>query len=116
MRALVARAVRAAGHELIAETGDIDEAVIVLAREKPDALVLDGRLPAGSLSDGIARLVAASSATAIFVLATLDERDLVRAAIVAGARGALLRPIHPQAIADALVALRAKTSAGGEDS
>jgi DNA-binding NarL/FixJ family response regulator len=116
MRALVARAVRAAGHEIVAEVADADAAVAALARESPDALVLDGRLPPGPIAGLIVSLHAASADTGIFVLATLDERDLVRTAIRAGAHGAFLRPLKPHALAEALAAFHRGKNARGEDS
>jgi DNA-binding NarL/FixJ family response regulator len=50
----------------------------------------------------ITRLRATGYAAAIVVIAALDETRLVRAAVAAGATGALLRPILPGGVAAAL--------------
>ena len=116
MRALVARAVRAAGHEIAAEAADAEAAVAALARELPDALIVDGRLPDAPIAELVTRLRAASPNTAILILATLKERELVRSAGRAGAHAAVLRPLKQTTLTEALKSISDNTIASGENS
>jgi DNA-binding NarL/FixJ family response regulator len=102
MRALVARAVRAAGHDVVAEAADGDAALELLDRSMPDVLIVDSRLPPGGVVALIARLVDAAPTLRIYVLASLGERSLVRTAIASGAHGACLRPIRASAVSELL--------------
>ncbi len=102
MRALIARAVRAAGHEVVGEAADFESALALLERATPDALIVDGRLPPNGIAGLIPRLLAAAPALRIYVLASLAERSLVRAAIASGAHGACLRPVREAAIVELL--------------
>jgi DNA-binding NarL/FixJ family response regulator len=98
MRALLARAVRAAGHDVVAEAADGDAALVKLAATAPDALFVDSRIPSAGLVDLIPRYVAAVPALKIYIVASLSERALVGRAVAAGAHGACLRPIRESAV------------------
>ncbi len=102
MRALLARAVRAAGHEVVAECCDGDAVLSDVARTMPNALFIDGRIPPSGLLAVIPRVVAALPELKIYVVASLAERTLVRTAIMAGAHGACLRPIRKSVVAELL--------------
>ena len=95
MRALLARAVRAAGHEVVAEAHDAEGALTTIATVSPDVVIIDGRLPPSGANDAVARIRAAGCVATILVVASLAERDLVRAAVAVGASGGLLRPLRP---------------------
>ncbi len=88
MRALLSTI---AGVEVVGEAGDGRQAVAVAARERPDIVLMDVRMP---VVDGIAAtraIRARHPATRILVLTTFDDDELVRKAIAAGAIGYLLK-------------------------
>jgi DNA-binding NarL/FixJ family response regulator len=109
-RAAFARMAEGVGHTIVAQS-DGSEGPGGLAelaeRHRVDAVVIDGRLYADGMTTAIARLRQVSPRLHIVVLAALGETGLVRAAIDAGASAALLRPLVPSRVAEAL-APRAK--------
>jgi len=76
---------------VVGEASDGRDAVAVAARERPDIVLMDLRMP---VVDGIAAtraIRAQTPTTRILVLTTFDDDDLVRKAIAAGAAGYLLK-------------------------
>ncbi|MGY1745037.1 response regulator [Blastococcus sp. SYSU D00695] len=81
------------GLEVVGEAGDGEEAVALAARERPDVVLMDIRMPR---LDGIAAtraVVADSPATRVLVLTTFDLDEYVYAALEAGASGFLLKDV-----------------------
>jgi DNA-binding NarL/FixJ family response regulator len=79
------------GVTVVGEAGNGRDAVTVTARERPDIVLMDLRMP---LVDGIAAtraIRARTPSTMILVLTTFDDDELVRKAIAAGAAGYLLK-------------------------
>ncbi len=79
------------GVTVAGEANNGRDAVTVTARERPDIVLMDVRMP---LVDGIAATRAIRARTPsvkILVLTTFDDDDLVRRAIAAGAVGYLLK-------------------------
>jgi DNA-binding NarL/FixJ family response regulator len=76
---------------VVGEAGDGREAVAVVARERPDVVLMDLRMPQLDGVAAIARIITDQPDVRILVLTTYDEdHDIVRA-IEAGARGVLLK-------------------------
>ncbi len=92
LRAIVERQCERLGHDIVGASGDLASAVASAGAERPDAIFLDGRL-ADPIGPAIAALLDASPGSEIYVIASLEERALVRTARAAGAAGALRRPI-----------------------
>ncbi|MBK5305067.1 MAG: response regulator transcription factor [Frankiaceae bacterium] len=86
----------ARGIEVLGEAADGREAVNVVARETPDVVLMDIRMP---VLDGIAatrELVAGGAATRVLVLTTYDLDEYVYGALRAGAAGFLLKATPPE--------------------
>jgi DNA-binding NarL/FixJ family response regulator len=86
----------ARGIEVRGEAADGREAVSAVAREEPDVVLMDIRMP---VLDGIAatrELVAAGSQTRVLVLTTYDLDEYVYGALRAGAAGFLLKATPPE--------------------
>jgi DNA-binding NarL/FixJ family response regulator len=76
---------------VVAEAADGVEAVAVVARERPDVVLMDLRMPRMDGVAAIAKIQQAQPEARVLVLTTYDEdHDIVRA-IEAGARGVLLK-------------------------
>jgi len=93
--------VKKLGYEVVGEARDGEEAVAEAARLKPDAILMDIRMPK---LDGIAateRIVGARP-TAIVMITAYNERELVDAALRAGASGYLVKPVSDEQIEPAL--------------
>jgi AmiR/NasT family two-component response regulator len=89
------------GYEVVGEARDGEEAVTAAARLKPDAILMDIRMPK---LDGIAATeqIMQARPTAIVMITAYNERELVNAALRAGASGYLVKPVSDEQIEPAL--------------
>jgi len=90
------------GIEIVGEAGDGVEAVAVIARTRPDIVLMDIRMPR---CDGLAateRARAADPDLKIIVLTTFDTDDMVLRALRLGAVGFLLKDTRPEDLVEAV--------------
>jgi DNA-binding NarL/FixJ family response regulator len=83
--------------DVVAECGTGDEAVRLAARERPDVVLMDIRMPHG---DGLAatrRIVAdpALAGTRVIILTTFELDEYIAEAVRAGAAGFLVKDTEP---------------------
>ncbi|WP_430788930.1 response regulator [Actinoplanes sp. G11-F43] len=93
----------APGLTVVGEAGDGVTAVEVVARERPDVVLMDIRMPRLNGIDATQRIVAAHSDVKVLILTTYDLDEYVYAALRAGASGFLLKDAPP---ADLLTAIQ----------
>jgi two-component system response regulator NreC len=79
------------GFQVVAEAGDVGEAVRRVLAYKPQVLVLDLSMPGGSSLESIPRMLRDSPQTAVVVLTMEDEPRFAREALRAGALGFVLK-------------------------
>jgi response regulator NasT len=103
VRALLERA----GHEVVAEARDGQEAVALAAEHAPDLIVMDVRMPH---MDGIeaAREISRARPVPIVMLTAYAEADLVARASDAGAFGYLVKPFREVDLLPAIDTARAR--------
>ena len=90
------------GLEVVDSAGDGPAGVAAAARERPDVVLLDLRLPGMSGLEALRRLRTAKDCPPVVMLTTSDrERDLLEA-LRAGAAGYLLKDMEPDALVAAL--------------
>ncbi|WP_431278153.1 response regulator [Leifsonia poae] len=77
--------------EVVGEAPDGEQAVELVAREHPDVVLMDLRMPVLDGVDATARIVAAHPETAVLVLTTFADDDSILGALRAGARGYLTK-------------------------
>jgi signal transduction histidine kinase len=97
------------GIEIVGLAGDGLEAIELVEREQPNVVIMDLRMPR---MDGIqaTRLIAGRhSDTAVLVLSAYGDESLVIEALMAGARGYLLKGTRATELAEAIV-----SAAGGQ--
>jgi response regulator NasT len=92
---------RKLGYEVAGEARDGEEAVSAAARLNPDAILMDIRMPK---LDGIAATerIMMAQPTAIVMITAFSEKELVEAALRAGASGYLVKPVSDEQIEPAL--------------
>jgi two-component system, NarL family, response regulator NreC len=79
------------GFEVVAEAGDVEEAVRKVLAYKPGVIVLDLSMPGGSSLQAIPRMLSASPDTAVVVLTMESEPRFAREAMRVGALGFVLK-------------------------
>lgn len=92
----------AAGIDIVGEADNGDEAIDLVARLRPDVVVMDIRMPG---TDGIAATRAITEAgrgTHVIMLTTFDDDENVYAALRAGASGFLVKDMELEAIIGAI--------------
>ncbi len=81
----------AEGIEVVGVAGSLDDALAIVAEQRPDVLVLDIRMPGGSTLEALPRFAQASRSTAIVILTMHRRPDWARVALRAGASGYVLK-------------------------
>ena len=87
---------------VVAQAGDVPSACASVREHQPDVLVLDFRMPGGSVLEAIPKLRTDSPRTQIVMLSMEDDAALVRAAQDAGAMGYVLKEAADHELADAV--------------
>jgi DNA-binding NarL/FixJ family response regulator len=99
---------------VVGEAATADEALDLVARERPDIVLLDLKLSADSDTAGLAlcgRLTGRAPAPGVLVVTTFLDQQLVLSAIQAGARGYVLKDVDAVSLVAAIRAVRRGESA-----
>ncbi|MDH2427130.1 response regulator transcription factor [Sphaerisporangium sp. TRM90804] len=89
--------------QVVGEAADGAEVMAMVARTRPDVLLMDVRMPAIDGIEATRRLVAASSAPPrVLVITTFENDDHVYEALRAGASGFLLKRTRPPQVVEAV--------------
>src|SRR5947209_13861937 len=91
------------GVSVVGEAGDVDEAVRVITREKPDVVLLDVHMPGGGGAEVIRSVQATLPAVRFLALSVSDAAEDVIGVVRAGARGYVTKAIDGPALTDAIV-------------
>lgn len=97
MRAALRAILEAGGIDVVAEAGDGEAAVRACAASRPDAVVMDLRMPRLDGAAATAALVGAGGPP-VLVLTTFDDDDSLFGALQAGAAGFLLKNAPPEEV------------------
>jgi two-component system response regulator DevR len=87
---------------VVAEAGNVAEAVTVAPRVRPDIVLLDIRLPDGSGFDACRQIMQAVPTTRVVILTSYSNDNFVYEAVTAGAQGYLMKEIDPAGLLAAL--------------
>lgn len=91
------------GHvDVVGEAGDVGEAVDLIAATKPDVVVCDVHLPAGTASSVIRSVVDRGVTTKFLALSVSDAAEDVIEVIRTGARGYVTKTIDGDELLDAV--------------
>ena len=95
---------------VVAEAGNVDDALRMTAAHRPRVLVLDLNMPGRPSLDAIPELLSASPDTRIVILTMQDEPALAQAALRAGASGYVVKDAAGDELVQAVqLALRDQT-------
>ncbi|HEX7122261.1 MAG TPA: response regulator transcription factor [Gemmatimonadaceae bacterium] len=93
--------------EVVGEADSATAALDLIARVRPDLVLLDLNLPDGSGLDVAREVLARAPATRILVLSVHDDREFVREAVRIGAHGFLRKDTTPAELRRAIKAVHA---------
>jgi DNA-binding NarL/FixJ family response regulator len=91
--------------DVVGEAGSVAEAVAQAQRLRPDVVLMDLRLPDGSGVDACRDILSRGLAARVLFLTSYSDEDAVRATVLAGAAGYLLKEIGHQALITAIEAV-----------
>jgi DNA-binding NarL/FixJ family response regulator len=86
--------------DVVGEAGDGLEAVDAVAREHPDVVLMDIRMPELDGIEATRRIVASGSRTRVLMLTTFDLNEYIYEALRAGASGFLLKDTPAEQLAE----------------
>jgi two-component system response regulator DevR len=93
--------------EVVGEAASVAQAEGRIAATHPDVALLDVRLPDGSGIDLCREIRSGSSSIACLMLTAYDDDDAIRAAVLAGASGYVLKDIRGSGLVEAIRAVAA---------
>lgn len=88
--------------EIVGLAGTVRDAVEMAGRLKPDIILMDFSLPDGTGADATSQILNAHSSCGIIFLTMSEEDEDLFAAIRSGARGYLLKDMHPSKLVTAI--------------
>lgn len=88
--------------EVVAEAADGAQAIDFTLRTRPDLLLLDVRMPAGSGIDVLRELQRQGTLPPTLLLTTFDDDEALLQGMRAGARGFMLKDVTPERLYDAI--------------
>jgi two-component system, NarL family, response regulator DevR len=103
LRAVLATHGHQFGFEVVGEAETVAAAIAQCSSLKPDVILLDVRLPDGSGVEACKKLLLVSPRSQILILTSVATNGLVHAAVMAGARGYLMKEINSAALIHAVV-------------
>jgi DNA-binding NarL/FixJ family response regulator len=87
---------------IVAEAADGEDGLAAIAREKPDVVLLDVRMPKKNGLDVLRELQSAGPAPPVILLTTFDDDEVLLAGVRAGARGYLLKDVSLEQLTEAI--------------
>ena len=87
---------------VVGEAADGADAVAMVARARPDVVLMDIRMPVLDGVEACARLATSHPDTRVLMLTTFDLDDYVFSALQAGASGFLLKDTPPEQLVEAI--------------
>lgn len=88
--------------EVVGEAGDGAEAVALVARSKPDLVLMDVRMPGMDGLEATRRIISTGTETKVLVLTTFEVDEYVFEAMRSGASGFVLKRVPPTELIEAV--------------
>jgi two-component system, chemotaxis family, chemotaxis protein CheY len=106
MRNVLKRIVMQSGHDVIAEAGSGDEAILLYRQHKPDLVLMDIVMPAGTMAkDGIEalkKIIAEDPSATCVMCSSMGQQSLIVEALKSGAKDFVTKPFKPQKVLEVL--------------
>lgn len=102
MRVLIKDAVEAAGHQVVGEAENGDEAVAKYLSLRPDVVTMDLVMPKVSGLDGLKGILNHDPKAKVIVISALDQKEELKNAITAGAFDFIVKPFDQARVTNAI--------------
>jgi DNA-binding NarL/FixJ family response regulator len=102
---LVALLDRRDAFQVVGEAGNVEEAMTVVRRMRPDLVIMDVRLPDGSGIEACRDIRSEMPEVRVVILTSYPDEEAVLSAIIAGASGYLLKQIRGRDLVSAVEAV-----------
>ena len=102
MRKMLSDVLTKAGHEVVGEGANGNEAVERFTELRPDIMTLDITMPDKDGLTALKEILSADSSARIVMCSALGQESKVLEAIKAGARDFVVKPFKPERVVDAL--------------
>jgi two-component system chemotaxis response regulator CheY len=106
MRAVLKKIVLQAGHEVIAEASNGEEAINQYQTTKPDLVLMDIVMPptpkAKDGIDALKQIVTANADAKVVMCSSMGQQSLITEALKSGAKDFVIKPFQPQKVLEVL--------------
>ncbi len=85
-----------AGHEVVCEALNGDQACAGYAKHKPDLVTMDITMPKMDGVEAVEYIIANHPEARIIMVSALNQKDMVLAALASGAKHYILKPVTPE--------------------
>jgi two-component system chemotaxis response regulator CheY len=101
MRTLVRDALTAAGHEIVGEAENGNQAVAMYAETKPDLVTMDITMREKDGLEAASEILAKDAKARIIMVTALGQEDLLAKAIKMGVKDFVVKPFPPERLQQA---------------
>lgn len=98
VRAAIKKYVEKAGHEVIGEAGDGQEAIEVFTELKPDAVIMDITMPRMSGLEALKEIKKIESTVKVIMCSAMGQQESIATAIQDGAADFVIKPFTEEQI------------------
>jgi two-component system, chemotaxis family, chemotaxis protein CheY len=106
MRAVLKKIILQAGHEVIAEAANGDDAINQFQQSQPDLVLMDIVMPPGPKAkdgiDALKQIMATNPAARVVMCSSMGQQALIAEAIKSGAKDFVVKPFQPQKVLEVL--------------
>ena len=118
MRALIKAILKQAGHEVVAEARDGDEALRNYMIYKPDLVTMDITMYGMNGIDAVKAIVSNDKAAKIIMISAMSQKSMVIGAIRNGAKHFIIKPVTVEkviGVINQVLGIKAEIRSFGED-
>lgn len=101
-----------AGHEIVGEAANGEQAFNLYAQELPDIVTMDISMPLMSGSDAICKIVSDYPDARIIVISALDQKKLILQSLKNGAKHFIIKPVTEEKLLHSIQAVLNDNGAG----
>ncbi|WP_054693460.1 response regulator [Syntrophomonas palmitatica] len=91
-----------AGHTVVGEAANGEQAFLLYGKEHPDIVTMDISMPVMDGNDAITRILTSYPEARIIVISALDEKKMILQALKNGAKQYIIKPVTEEKLLQAI--------------